>query len=289
MQKFPATCIGVGLFWLGLLLPGHSATHTVSVGDNFFLPRSILVAPGDTVRWNWTGNSPHNIVCEDETTPADPVCGTTPNGASSTYVKPYEYSFVYRKAGSFRYVCTPHISQNMTGVVHVATNVIRVKASSFDPKELVVSRGAKVTWFWDASGHNVRCDDNPPGGDPVCGNTPGLPTTLYDAGYAYGFVYSSLGSFNFYCQPHRTSGMTGVVHVVNPATLGRPQPRPDGGLDIPVSGAANRQHVLETATSLVNPVWTPVATNRPAQSSFVLAHPGPLPGSTRVYRVVIRP
>jgi plastocyanin len=39
-----------------------AATRSVTVGDNFFRPRSLSVSSGTVIRWRWTGNGSHNVV-----------------------------------------------------------------------------------------------------------------------------------------------------------------------------------------------------------------------------------
>jgi plastocyanin len=44
-----------------LAVPAYAATRTVKVDDNVFSPRSMTVNRGDTVRFRWVGDAPHNV------------------------------------------------------------------------------------------------------------------------------------------------------------------------------------------------------------------------------------
>jgi len=91
---------------------------TVEVGavDGLkFGPAAILIDPGTTVVWEWTGEGGnHNVVAEDETFDSgDPVgeAGTT-----------FEYTFDDAEDGdTFNYVCVPHEGVGMKGAVAVGS------------------------------------------------------------------------------------------------------------------------------------------------------------------------
>ena len=42
-------------------VPALAATKTVRVDDNVFKPESLTVNRGDTVRFRWVGDAPHNV------------------------------------------------------------------------------------------------------------------------------------------------------------------------------------------------------------------------------------
>ena len=86
-----------------------AATATVRVGDNFFNPEVIRVAPGDTVNWVWEGAAAHTVTAEKNQTESfdsgDRTTGT--------------YSRVFNNAGRFKYVCRVH--PTMRGAVEVGS------------------------------------------------------------------------------------------------------------------------------------------------------------------------
>jgi len=78
-----------------------------------FGPAAILIDPGTTVVWEWTGEGGgHNVVANDETFDSgDPVPdeGTT-----------FEHTFDDAEEGeAFNYVCTPHEAVGMKGIVAI--------------------------------------------------------------------------------------------------------------------------------------------------------------------------
>ncbi|WP_380674564.1 halocyanin domain-containing protein [Salinigranum sp. GCM10025319] len=83
----------------------------VGVGDGFrFGPAAIRVSPGTRVVWEWTGQGgSHNVVDTD-----------------ATFESPYfaaageKFAHTFTEAGTFRYVCAPHLSLGMKGAVVVA-------------------------------------------------------------------------------------------------------------------------------------------------------------------------
>src|SRR5438128_598670 len=91
-----------------------ATTVTVTVGNNClcFMPSSVTIHPGDTVRWTWS-SSGHS------TTSGNPC---TPNGLwdSGTLNQGAMFTHTFNSVGSFPYFCTPHCSLGMTGMVTVA-------------------------------------------------------------------------------------------------------------------------------------------------------------------------
>ncbi len=79
-------------------------------GNVAFGPAAVMVSPGTTVRWKWTGEgATHNVVAEGGTFDS----GTPVAEAGTTF----EYTF--EEPGTYRYVCTPHQSLGMRGAVVV--------------------------------------------------------------------------------------------------------------------------------------------------------------------------
>jgi plastocyanin len=92
----------------------------------------------------------------------------------------------------------------------------------FAPSAVTVTAGEAVTWRWQDGGHNVQID---------------VPAEQFDSGYrnsgqTYQHVFSTPGTYEFYCDPHRGDGMRGTVTVAPaPAT-----PPPAGGGTAPQPG-----------------------------------------------------
>ena len=81
----------------------------------------------------------------------------------------------------------------------------------FRPEEFTISAGATVTWEWDSDGHNVRPSSTPGGSD--WSGTPGGDGTTYDEGYVHEHTFTTTGTYEYYCAPHRSAGMTGSFTV----------------------------------------------------------------------------
>ena len=106
-------------------VPNYDGTHdyrgrdevtvTVGAGENglVFGPAAILVDPGTTVVWEWTGaGGAHNVVADGGTFDS----GETVGEAGHTF----EYTVADAAAGDvFPYLCTPHQAVGMKGVVAV--------------------------------------------------------------------------------------------------------------------------------------------------------------------------
>ena len=76
---------------------GASATKRVRVGDFFFRSRSITIQRGDTVRWVWVGQAPHNVTAT-----------RGPRRFSSSTKTDGAYAKRLRRRGTYRYICTVH-------------------------------------------------------------------------------------------------------------------------------------------------------------------------------------
>jgi plastocyanin len=84
-----------------------SATKRVEVGDLYFRSRSIAVQSGDTVRWVWVGEAPHNV-----TVTRGPRKFRSRTKTGGAYAKRLS------RRGTYRYVCTVH-PDNMRGRIVV--------------------------------------------------------------------------------------------------------------------------------------------------------------------------
>ena len=84
-----------------------AATRTVVLDDLDFKPARITIARGTTVRWVWRdGNTPHDVTSRG-----------SKRFRSSGIKKSGSHQVVFRRAGTYRYVCTIH--PNMLGRVVV--------------------------------------------------------------------------------------------------------------------------------------------------------------------------
>lgn len=81
--------------------PATADTRGVKVKDNFFSPVPKTAAPGDTIRFKWSGENPHSVkftkVPRGAGKPAS--CKIKVEGRCKRKLK---------KAGTYRYKCTIH-------------------------------------------------------------------------------------------------------------------------------------------------------------------------------------
>jgi plastocyanin len=93
-------------------------------------------------------------------------------------------------------------TQGETAQAEVQVQMIN---TTFDPKEITVKAGTKVTWTNnDSTGHTVTS------------GTRGNPSGLFDSGnvapgQTFSFVFDTPGTYNYYCTYHQ--GMDGTVIV----------------------------------------------------------------------------
>lgn len=87
-------------------------TVAVGAGDQgvAFEPAAIMIDPGTTVVWEWTGaGGGHNVVEENGTFGDDEIVRE----------EGHTYEYTFEDPGMYRYVCTPHDSRGMRGAVTV--------------------------------------------------------------------------------------------------------------------------------------------------------------------------
>ena len=96
---------------------------------------------------------------------------------------------------------------------------------SFSPSLVVINTGDTVRWNFKSSGHNVVSGNNCVNDNQFCSpsdaNCSSNPTGL--AGTSYSHTFNSPGTFNYFCRPHCSEGMTGTVIV---QAGGTPTPTP---------------------------------------------------------------
>jgi len=81
---------------------------------------------------------------------------------------------------------------------------------AFDPEAVEVTPGTTVRWVWDSDFHNVVVESQPDGG-----NWEGQPSDqTFDSGHEYTHTFDAPGTYEYFCQPHKTAGMEGTVEVV---------------------------------------------------------------------------
>ncbi|MFB6117567.1 plastocyanin/azurin family copper-binding protein [Halosegnis sp.] len=78
----------------------------------------------------------------------------------------------------------------------------------FAPAETTIAVGATVRWVWQSSGHTVTVDSQPDGA-----SWQATGTTTHEEGHTIEHTFETVGTYDYYCQPHRGSGMVGTLNV----------------------------------------------------------------------------
>ena len=111
------------------LLQDEGEVHTVTVdgfGSNIrFVPETLTINEGDSVRFLWSGELlPHNAIEENELF----------NSGDAMRNVDYTYNFTYNQSGVYEFYCEPHRDLGMLGEITVL-DVEQSKVSSGDGVE----------------------------------------------------------------------------------------------------------------------------------------------------------
>jgi halocyanin-like protein len=79
---------------------------------------------------------------------------------------------------------------------------------AFDPPAVRVSAGTTVTFEWTSDTHNVLLDSQPDGSD-WAGHE-----SIENTGFTTSHTFETRGLYRYYCNPHLSAGMKGVLEVV---------------------------------------------------------------------------
>lgn len=101
---------------LGLAAPAVAGEQAVQVVDYDFAPKTLEIQPGDSVTWNFTGDSSHS---------ATSVKGQPESFDSGVVDKGAVYSHTFTKPGRYQYICLPH-REFMKGTVQVGEDTVPV-------------------------------------------------------------------------------------------------------------------------------------------------------------------
>ena len=80
---------------------------------------------------------------------------------------------------------------------------------NFEPDSFEISVGDTVLWEWVDGGHSVAPESQPDGAD-----WPGEAEEFsYSEGHTHSYTFEVAGEYEYYCQPHQSSGMVGGFTV----------------------------------------------------------------------------
>lgn len=90
-----------------------------------------------------------------------------------------------------------------------ATHTVTQSGVSFSPAEITITVGDTVEWVWTSGFHTVT--NGTGAADPNAG-------TLFDFNFSgdnVAYEFTAAGDYPYFCRPHESMGMTGMIHVVS--------------------------------------------------------------------------
>lgn len=104
------------------------------------------------------------------------------------------------------FLCMPATAANVT---------VTVADITFVPAEVTINPGDTVTWQWAAGSHTITS------GIPACANAGQLFDVPSDSSHpTFSYTFDRAGTYPYFCRPHVTMGMLGVVKVTGLAFNG---------------------------------------------------------------------
>jgi plastocyanin len=232
----------LSLLLVQLALPIYAKTYLVKITNYKFEPASLTINEGDKITWVNESDMQHTATSGID-------CKKNNLWDSGNINPGQKFSHVFTKAGNFPYYCIPHCNIGMKGDVtvgpkkeslkldeigktmhevsslHIVSSIhsdTNIRATSrkfvvkminyqFEPSSLTIDPGDTVVWInttdmIHTSTSGTNCTAN---GNWNSGNV--------EASKQFSYVFSSKGSFPYFCLPHCVSGMTGVIHVGQPS------------------------------------------------------------------------
>ena len=180
-------------------LPALVSTIDVQIQNNYFIPATIRINVGDTVRWTWQG-FPHSVTSGqcggdlyEDCVLDNRFC--SPNNANCAAAPPsgvgFVYSFTFNTPGNYPYFCNQHFSL-MNGTITVeasASPTLQLSAATFTVSEgagaanITVSRSGSTA---SAAAVNYATSDT--AGLTNCSTVNGIASSRCDYPTAVGIV-----------------------------------------------------------------------------------------------------
>lgn len=109
-------------------------THDVDVADDTFVPATIEVTEGDTVRWTQSGSNPHTVTASDGSFDSHPDCNSFADAAAGNCMAQGDtYEQTFAEAGEVDYYCKIHGTSGGAGMA--GTVVVAAAAEDEPPAE----------------------------------------------------------------------------------------------------------------------------------------------------------
>lgn len=107
-------------------------------GPNAYDPSAVLVDPGTTVEWLWTGDGAHDVSHEEGEFQSD-----------MTAEEDFTFEHTFEEEGVYKYFCTPHIGLGMKGVIVVGEDNVETELVELD---FVDDIGLNTSAIWAGAG-----------------------------------------------------------------------------------------------------------------------------------------
>jgi len=198
-----------------------AAVHTVTQVGLTFVPEELTVNVGDTVEWVWSTGL-HTVTSGVDL--VDPNLGILFDEALDSGNTLASYTF--DQPGEVPYLCRFHFGFGMTGIIRVVTGVthtVNQVGLTFVPDDITINVGDSVEWIWSSGIHTVT--NGTDFSDPNFGVIFDAP--LDAANPSFSFTFFATEDVPYFCQPHFTLGMTGIVRFQVPSPVGE-MPSQDG-------------------------------------------------------------
>ena len=225
------------------------ATTNVATSGFSFVPKSVTINVGDSVKWSGLEPGFHNVQ-----TDTDPFCGP-PTGTLTTC------THTFNQPGTYNYYCVTHRGFGMVGTVIV-------QAVSGAPPSVTITNPANGAVFAAPADVTIQASAS---------DTDGNVTNVQffansspvgaDTAAPYSIVASNLaaGSYALRAVAADNSGLTSTSSVVNisvvaPAAVTLSSPVVSNGqFQFTYSADAGLRYVVENSSNLVN--WSSLTTN----------------------------
>jgi plastocyanin len=180
-----------------------------TAGDGLAQPLRIVVRRGEdpeagaVVAWNTAGTAASMTPAVD-TTQADGISTSTWHLGTETGIQTAEAAVAGADGSPIRFTATATAPDG--GANEVQIRLLSSGGNRFDPANVTVPAGTKVTWTWVGGFHDV----NSTGGSTFPGS--GEPTI---PPHSYSVTFDAPGTYLYFCSVHGdpSSGMRGTIVV----------------------------------------------------------------------------
>ncbi|MEM7261393.1 MAG: plastocyanin/azurin family copper-binding protein [Planctomycetota bacterium] len=208
--RFFTACLIVAL---GFVTPATAADATVEMFAAAFLPQTVVISAGDTVCWAWLAGD-HELTSGLPTgapgTVDEPgvLFSATVNAANPSF------SATFPDTGKYHFFDANNPSQLGTILVEGDEEVFEVLVldNVYEPNSLQIFEGDMVRWEHEPMEmlHTVTS-----GASSAPADNPGalFDEISSDGSPVFEFTFTDVGVVPYFCIPHETLGMSGVVFV----------------------------------------------------------------------------